>query len=128
MSYCSNDSIYCSVNYFMKRSIQFFAPFFILVTLFWAFCSKEAAFQSKGIITGPDYRKCACFGEKCGCCGNYVIEINQKGHLFVDLPKEPGLDLKTAKFPINISLDWRVDPDSCAQAWGYILIDRYRID
>jgi hypothetical protein len=67
------------------------------------------------------------FGEKCGCCGHYVIEIDKMGHIFCRAAKGPGFDL-TAKFPVNISLDWRIDPDSCAQAWGYILIDRYRVD
>lgn len=57
-----------------------------------------------------------------------MIEIDKMGHIFAELPKGPGFDLKTAKFPVNISLDWRIDPDSCAQAWGYILIDRYRVD
>ena len=113
----------------MRKSVKLYAPLFILSMMFWAFCSKEnSTFQSKGIITGPDYRKCACFGEKCGCCGHYVIEIDKMGHIFAELLKGPGFDLKTAKFPVNISLDWRIDPDSCAQAWGYILIDRYRVD
>ncbi|MEP7323862.1 MAG: hypothetical protein ABI761_18185 [Saprospiraceae bacterium] len=103
----------------------------IILSLFLSasFCSKEDdTFQSKGIITGEDQRKCACWGIKCGCCGNYVIQINNSGYIFVDLPKEPKLDLTTAKFPINVSLDWHKDPDSCSLSWGYIIVDRFRLN
>ena len=105
--------------------LSLFIPFLLSMS----FCSKEDdIFKSKGIIMGPDYRKCACWGTKCGCCGHYVIQIDTAGYIFVNLPPEPKLDLSTAKYPINISLDWHKDPDSCSLSWGYIIVDRFKLD
>ena len=92
-------------------------------------CSSSDEYQTKGIILGVDARKCACFdNQKCGCCGFWVLQIDDKSFIFKSLPRSPKLDLATAKFPISISLDFHPDPDSCAQSWGYIIIDRFRID
>lgn len=98
--------------------------------LFAETCSKsEETFQAKGVITGIDARKCACLENgKCGCCGYWVIQIGEKAYIFKSLPKKPELDLQNAKFPINVSMDFHDDPDSCAQSWGYIIVDRFRVD
>ena len=107
------------------KDLLLLIPLILSLTL----CTKEdASFKSKGIITGQDLRKCACWGTKCGCCGYYVIQIDSIGYIFVDLPKEPLLDLTKAKFPVRVSLDWHKDPDSCAISWGYIIIDRFKAE
>ncbi|MEP7266313.1 MAG: hypothetical protein ABI844_01710 [Saprospiraceae bacterium] len=93
-------------------------------------CSKDhSSFKSSGEIIGLDYRKCACWGDKCGCCGNWVIKIEESSYLFKNLPISPKLDLSDPlqKFPIPIFLDWKKDPDSCAANWGYIIIDRFAL-
>ena len=112
-----------TINMLMKATIVIITFLFGL-----SLCTKESEFLSRGTIIGPDLRRCACWGNKCGCCGNWVIQINDTGYLFVDLPKSPAFDLNQAKFTLNISLDWHKDPDSCALRWGYIIIDRFKID
>lgn len=117
-----------SYVYHIMRIILIFSILCIVV-LGTSNCSKSDQFQTKGIILGVDARKCACFdNQNCGCCGFWVLQIEDKSYIFKKLPDSPKLDLNSAKFPINVSLDFHPDPDSCAQAWGYIIIDRFRID
>ncbi len=106
---------------------------FFPIMLFIALCSKEdTTFKSNGTITGRDYRKCACRGERCGCCGDWVIQIDSTAYIFKTLPKEAEINLgqleQTQGFPINVAVDWKQDPDSCAVSWGYIVIERIRLD
>jgi hypothetical protein len=95
----------------------------------FSFCHKDSDFQSEGKILGIDGRKCACFGEKCGCCGAWLISIDEKSYLFTELPSKPKLTLDgNTPFPIQIRLDWKFEKDSCAKAWNYIQIERFELD
>lgn len=113
----------------MKSTLLFTLPLFLTMAL----CSKDdTSFKSNGVITGRDYRKCACRGERCGCCGDWVVQIDSTTYIFKELPKGTKLNLweleQSNGFPIKVSLDWGVDPASCAESWGYIVVDRIRLD
>ena len=79
--------------------------------------------EHQGIITGLDYRKCACQTPTCGCCGAYIVEINKEAYYFYKLPKESGIVLDAQPFvPVPVSLNFIYDPESCGPAGKYILI------
>lgn len=87
-------------------------------------CDKnEAVFKYQGEITGLDFRKCACLTPRCGCCGAWVIEINQSAYYFMELPKESEISLsQDSSFPIPVRLNYITDPESCGPQGHYILI------
>ncbi len=72
--------------------------------------------MAKGVITGCDYRKCAC-------CGGWLINLNSDStelitvdSRFVDhYPDNLALDTTTV-FPIFIWLDYTDSPANCGQA------------
>ena len=67
-------------------------------------CKKEKHLMNEGKITGSDPRECMC-------CGGYYIDINKSTYRFYELPENCGIDLRNAKFPICVELDWKkVDP------------------
>lgn len=93
-------------------------------------CAKNSVlYHDSATILGPDLRKCACFENgRCGCCGNWIIQIEDSSFIFKTLPS--GTDVKlenTTHFPLGVSLDWHHDPDSCARQWGYILVDKIKL-
>lgn len=57
-------------------------------------------FQSSAIITGPDYRACAC-------CGGWFIDIDTVTYLFDTLPENSGINLEKETFPLPVKLDWQ---------------------
>lgn len=59
-----------------------------------------------GVITGPDYRKCAC-------CGGWFITIADEEYSFWSIPANSGLDLENEKFPLKVKLDWTKPSDPC---------------
>lgn len=73
--------------------------FFILLIC----CHKENAsdYKSSGIITGPDYRMCAC-------CGGWYIQIDTTTYEFTSLPDKSNINLETETFPISVKLDWQL--------------------
>ncbi len=57
-------------------------------------------FRSRGIITGPDLRDCAC-------CGGWYIEIDTVVYEFDVLPENSGIALEKETFPLKVKLDWK---------------------
>ena len=57
--------------------------------------------ESKGIITGPDLRDCAC-------CGGWYITIDTTAYEFDSLPVNSKIDLGKETFPIHVKLDWQL--------------------
>ena len=82
--------------------------FTILLFLLFTACTKENTLSYNGIITGPDYRLCAC-------CGGWFIEIDETNHRFYTLPENSTLELphETNEFPIKVVLDWRENENAC---------------
>lgn len=81
----------------------------LLLTLLWlAACQYEHSdFQSVGIITERDYRKCYC-------CGGWFIEIEGKTWL-TDLSAEQttALNLEESSLPVPVQLNWQHDEKAC---------------
>ena len=61
-----------------------------------------------GIITGYDFRKCAC-------CGGWFVNINQRTFRFLVPPSNTTLDLTNPKvtFPLAVKLNFKRDPNAC---------------
>ncbi len=81
----------------------------IIFLIFAAFasCDKDNdTYKSVGIITGADFRECAC-------CGGYFINIDELQYLINSLPKNTNLDLQQETFPITVHLDWQISTSSC---------------
>jgi len=74
---------------------------FLLISLFG--CKKQNTndFQSTGIITGADYKMCAC-------CGGWYIQIDNITYTFDTLPVGSTIDLQNATFPITVKLEWKL--------------------
>ena len=70
-------------------------------------CSAQDCLKSSGVITGYDFRECAC-------CGGYFIEIDNTKYRFDELPEGSELNLlNNPEFPINVKLDWIPDSVAC---------------
>ena len=64
------------------------------------FCQKDnTKYQSKGLITGPDIRMCAC-------CGGWFITIDSTTYRFDSLPENATIDLQKVTFPVKVLLNW----------------------
>ena len=73
----------------------------VLLTGF-SLCHRESdEFMSRGTITGPDLRDCAC-------CGGWYIEIDTLVYEFDVLTENSGIDLAKETFPIKVKLDWKL--------------------
>jgi len=91
-------------------------------------CKKtgENPYQSEGVITGYDMRTCAM-------CGG--LEITIKNDTIKNPPAfyEINSDLQqlginsNAKFPINVSLNWKRDPSPLG-AYNYIIVSRLKVN
>jgi len=77
-------------------------------------------YESTGIIYGLDLANC-------GCCGNWLIEIDENGERdqFLALPQGSGIDLEKAVFPLEVKLNWRIDESSTC---SFILIEDIELD
>jgi hypothetical protein len=82
--------------------------FFFTVSLIPVSSCRKAdmEYKSEGIITGPDYRMCAC-------CGGWFITIDDQRYRFWSLPSGSNLDLEKEKFPLEVRLDWEMEKNSC---------------
>ncbi len=69
-------------------------------------CKKEPCYQSKGIITGFDYRKCMC-------CGGWFIEIEDSTWRFDQVPEGSTVNLDSVDFPFKVYLDWKEKDPKC---------------
>ena len=85
----------------MKR-LLYILLFFSLLS-----CSDDGLLETEnGLITGPDYRLCAC-------CGGYFIEIGNETYRFWNVPESSSLDLINADFPIYVEVGWIPQEDAC---------------
>jgi hypothetical protein len=85
----------------------------ILLLIFGlAFCQKgEDNPGSRGIITGPDLRDCAC-------CGGWYITIDTTDYEFDTLPVNSEIDLGKETFPVYVRLDWQLSERlPCPNKW-----------
>jgi hypothetical protein len=82
--------------------------FFVIVLLIGLTnCSKvNDNYMSKGVITGQDYRMCAC-------CGGWIINIEDQIYLFDAIPANSGFVLEKEPLPISVQLDWQLTPGGC---------------
>ncbi|MCK9638841.1 MAG: hypothetical protein M0R39_02950 [Prolixibacteraceae bacterium] len=70
-------------------------------------CSKvNEAYKSKGVITGQDFRMCAC-------CGGWIITIEGENYLFDSIPANSGFVLEKEPLPISVQLDWQLTSGGC---------------
>jgi hypothetical protein len=58
-------------------------------------------YKSNGIITGGDFRMCAC-------CGGWFIQIDNTIYEFDKLPDNSKINLDTESFPVYVKLDWQL--------------------
>ncbi len=73
----------------------------------FATCSKvNDTYMSKGVITGQDYRMCAC-------CGGWIINIEGENYQFDSIPANSGFVLEKESLPITVQLDWKQTTGSC---------------
>lgn len=71
-------------------------------------CTKENNdYKSVGTITGID-------GTMCGCCGGWIIYIEDVRYLIDSMPHGSSLDLATETFPITVKLDWQLVNNGCS--------------
>jgi hypothetical protein len=71
-------------------------------------CTKENNdFKSVGTITGID-------GTMCGCCGGWIINIEDVRYLIDSMPENSSLNLAEETFPITVNLDWKLVNNECS--------------
>jgi hypothetical protein len=81
-------------------------------------CTKESDYKSVGTITGID-------GTMCGCCGGWIINIDNGRYLIDSMPKNEGLDLSKETFPVTVKLDWQLVSNGCS-TFGRITVQRIK--
>lgn len=106
----------------MKLSVKIWC--LSIVALFFLNCgTNDLTFEHEGIIIGRDLRKCACQMPACGCCGAYIVEINNEPYYFFELPKGSDINLDVyGIMPLAVRFNFIYDPESCGPASKYILI------
>jgi hypothetical protein len=78
-----------------------------LVFIMMIACTKENnEYRSVGTITGVD-------GTMCGCCGGWIILIEDSRYLIDSIPKDANIDLATENFPVKAKLDWQLVNTGC---------------
>jgi len=91
----------------------------IFLVLIMIACTKENDdYKSIGTITGMD-------GTMCGCCGGWIININNGRYLIDSMPDNSGLDLSKETFPVTVKLDWQVVNNGCS-FYGRITVLRIK--
>src|SRR5665647_60091 len=79
----------------------------VIMMIGFTTCSKvNDTYMSKGVITGQDYRMCAC-------CGGWIINIEGENYLFESIPANSSFVLEKEPLPISVQLDWQLTPGSC---------------
>jgi len=82
-------------------------------------CEKETDnYRSIGTITGVD-------GTMCGCCGGWIIYIDESRYLIDSMPKDTDLELSKETFPITVKLDWQLVNGGCS-VFGRITVLRIK--
>ena len=91
----------------------------IFLVLIMIACTKENDdYKSDGIITGID-------GTMCGCCGGWIINIDNGRYLIDSMPDNSELDLSKETFPITVKLDWQLVNNGCS-FFGRITVQRIK--
>ncbi len=85
------------------RNLLILAVFFGVI---FTSCKKYEDNHQRGTITGPDLRECVC-------CGGWYIEISNSTYRFYNLPGGSEINLEHETFPLQVLLDWRIDPNAC---------------
>jgi len=71
-------------------------------------CNKENEdYKSIGTIIGFD-------ATKCGCCGGWIINIDDGRYLIDSMPDDSNINLATETIPITIKLDWQLVNNGCS--------------
>lgn len=79
----------------------------LVLVCFGAGCRKNQELTPvPGVITGPDYRYCAC-------CGGWFIEIGESTLRFYEIPDGSDIDLNNSEFPLPVSVVWQWHDPSC---------------
>lgn len=89
-----------------------------LVFIMIACTKKNGDYKSVGTITGID-------GTMCGCCGGWIIIIEDARYLIDSMPKNSDLDLSKETFPITVKLDWQLVNNECS-FFGRIAVQRIK--
>jgi len=80
-------------------------------------CTKEDNdYKSVGTITGIN-------GTMCGCCGGWIIYIEDVRYLIDSMPDNSNLNLAAETFPITVKLDWQLVNNGCS-AFNRITVQR----
>src|SRR5665647_3389097 len=82
-------------------------------------CTKEGDdYKSVGTITGID-------GTMCGCCGGWIINIEDVRYLIDSMPDNSSLNLAEELFPVTVKLDWQLVNNGCS-FFGRITVQRIK--
>jgi hypothetical protein len=80
-------------------------------------CTKENSnYKSVGTIAGFDHTMC-------GCCGGWIIIIDDTTYLIDSMPEDSEINLATETFPITVKLDWKLVNNGCS-AYNRITVQR----
>jgi hypothetical protein len=80
----------------------------IFIVFIMMACTKENNdYKSVGTITGID-------GTMCGCCGGWIIYIEDVRYLIDSMPENSSLNLAVETFPITVKLDWQLVNNGCS--------------
>jgi hypothetical protein len=89
----------------------------ILLVFIIVACNKENSnYRSVGTITGFDMTLC-------GCCGGWIINIDDSRYLIDSIPDDSKINLATETFPITVKLDWQLVNNGCS-AFNRITVQR----
>jgi len=95
-----------------------FLIFLTIVTILS--CSKgDEFYKSRGVIYGID-------PTMCGCCGGWLIEIEEVGYHFGEIPEDSNFNLIYDSLPIYVRLDWQLINDGCPSSMKWIAIQRIK--
>lgn len=95
------------------RTLKIICLFLILMA-----CTKENDYKSVGTITGID-------GTMCGCCGGWIIYIEDVRYLIDSMPENSSLNLAVETFPVTVKLDWQFVNNGCS-AFNRITVERIK--
>jgi hypothetical protein len=90
-------------NFLKRKAIRI-----IFLVIIMMACTKENNdYKAIGTVTGVD-------GTMCGCCGGWIIFIEDVKYLIDSMPKDSNIDLATETFPITVKLDWQLVNTGCS--------------
>lgn len=92
--------------------------FIFLITIMIACTKENEDYKSVGKVTGVDLTMC-------GCCGGWIIYIEDIRYLIDSMPKNSDINLATETFPITVKLDWQLVSTGCS-AFNRIKVQRIR--